>query len=97
MKLHQSHTSAGTDEACRCSLSRDHFEDDRGEVTVEELRDHRNTTERAYLDAMAATEEARRLERVAEQAHRRAERELREVLFASHREGQRLLSASSNA
>lgn len=83
--MHLSHTSAGTDERCRCPMRKDHHEDDRGPVTVDELRDARDRTERALLDAMEAVREAIRLERLAERAHREAQQTYTDQMFASYR------------
>ncbi|MGW8431655.1 hypothetical protein ACWGJ9_11230 [Curtobacterium citreum] len=83
--MHLSHTSAGTDEQCRCPMRRDHHEDDRGPVTIEELRDARDRTEKTLLNAMDAVKEAIRLERVAEAEHREAQKAYTDEMFASFR------------
>ena len=83
---HTSHTSAGTDSPCRCAVGRDHFEDDTAAPTVAELQQRRNTTEQALLDAMDAVAEAVRLRAVAERAHRTAQREYTDAVFAPYRE-----------
>lgn len=82
--MHLSHTSAGSDEQCRCPMRANHHEDDRGPETIDELRDSRDASETKLLAAMAAVKEAIRLERVAEAAHREAQQAYTDALFASY-------------
>ncbi len=84
--MHLSHTSAGTDEHCRCPMRKDHHEDDRGPATVDELRDTRDHSEAKLLDAMEAVKEAIRLERVAEIQHREAQKAYADAVFAPYRQ-----------